>query len=169
MTLPIALLVASGVGAAVSAAGAIQQGNAQAAAAAHQVQVDNVNETIANQDRAQAIQTADIAQSDKTRQDSQRLAALRADIGSSGLELAGSPLDALTASSNNMALDERRVGYQGELNARSEDITAQNDSNASASAQMTEDSANSSKYLSAGASLLSGAGKAGANYYEATN
>lgn len=95
-----------------------QQADAQEAMYNYQAQVAERNQKIAQQDRIQAIRTAQIEAEDKRRENRRKLASIRAAYGSSGLELSGTPLEVLSDSSVEMALDERRVEYEGEVRAR---------------------------------------------------
>lgn len=103
----------------ISAMGAISQGNAAAASA-------NSNAQLAREQRLQEIKTAQIASEDKSRENRRQLSAMRASVGSSGVELAGSPLDVLNDTSIEMALDSRRVEYEGEVRGRESAIRANN-------------------------------------------
>lgn len=95
-----------------------QQADAQEAMFDYNRQVAERNEKIARQDRIQAIRTSQIEAEDKRRENRRKLSSIRAAYGSSGLELSGSPLEVLSDSSIEMALDERRVEYEGEVRAR---------------------------------------------------
>lgn len=95
-----------------------QQADAQEAMYDYNRQVAERNEKIARQDRIQAIRTAQIEAEDKRRENRRKLSSIRAAYGSSGLELSGTPLEVLSDSSIEMALDERRVEYEGEVRAR---------------------------------------------------
>jgi hypothetical protein len=116
--LEIAAIALAGIGTATSVIGTIQQGNAARASANYQASLDERNATLAEQDRVQAIRTADLAASDKRRENRRQLSSMRAAFGSSGFELAGSPLEVLSDSAQEMALDERRISYEGEVSGR---------------------------------------------------
>lgn len=118
MTWTAAAIALSVVGGFVSAAGAQQQASAQAAAANRDAAIADRNAKIVDQDRQQAIRTAQIAAEDKRRENRRNFAAIRAAYGSSGFELTGSPLDVLSDTSIEMALDERRVEYEGTVRNR---------------------------------------------------
>lgn len=113
--IPIALTVVGGF---VSASGAQQAAQAQANAAMRDAAIAERNKKIVDQDRQQAVRTAQIAAEDKRRENRRNLAAIRAAYGSSGFELTGSPLDVLADTSIEMALDERRVEYEGYVRNR---------------------------------------------------
>jgi len=113
--IPIALTVVS----AFSSASAAQEGqNVRAATAARDAQIADRNKRIADQDRQIAARTAELAAEDKRRENRRTFAAIRAAYGTSGFELSGSPLDVLADTSLEMALDERRVEYEGQLRNR---------------------------------------------------
>lgn len=118
MALPVIAAVATAVAGVVSAVGAIQAGNAQAAAAERQAQIDERNALLAEQDRNRNIQLSRIEAEDLARKNRKRLSAARAAYGTAGIELTGTPLELLEASSIDMALDERRVEFQGQVQAR---------------------------------------------------
>ena len=146
----IAAMVLTGASTAMQMAGSIQQGNAQAAAA-------NRTAEIARQDRIRAINTADLAAQDQRREHQRTLGAIRASMGSSGLEMAGSPLDVLADSSQEMALDQRRTAYEGQVQGRD----YANRINATVAEGKNSRTAG---YLGAGTALLSGASKATGQY-----
>lgn len=154
----IGLTLASG---AISAMGAIQQGKAAENAAKFDASVAERNAQLANQDRILAVRTSQQAQEDKRRDNTRQLASIRAAYGTSGFELAGSPLDVLSDTSIEMALDERRIGFEGQVKNREgalqmlyykEDATKKRAEGANAKR---------AGYLSAGTSLLN----AGTNAY----
>jgi hypothetical protein len=132
MSLPavsMAMTVVSGV---VGAIGAIQQGNATAAAAERDAMIAQRNKELADQDRKLAIETSRIDAEDKARSNRRQLASLRATYGSSGLDMTGSMIDVLEDQSIEMALDERRIEYEGqarnrELSVRMDDYQMQSD------------------------------------------
>jgi hypothetical protein len=77
-------------------------------------------------------------------------------MGSSGLEMGGSPLDALADTSIEMALDQRRVGYSAYTADRNGQIQIRNAESEKAAARASK----VNPYMSAGAALLSGGTKA---------
>lgn len=115
---PVIAIGAALIGTAVSVYGSIQQSNAMSAAAAENAAIADRNAKIADQDRILAARTAQIAAEDKRRENRRILAGIRAAYGSSGFELAGSPLDVLADTSIEMALDERRIEYEGQVRNR---------------------------------------------------
>lgn len=146
-------------GTAVQVVGAISSANAESAAAKHQAQIDERNKILADQDRQLAVRTAQIAEDDKRRENRRRLADMRNELGSTGLELAGSPLDMLADTSIEMALDERRIGFEGLVRNREGAIEVQNYAESADASRARAKSARSSGYYSAGAALLTGGAK----------
>lgn len=155
------LLAASAV---VSAVGAISSANAESAAAKHQAQIDERNRVLADQDRQLNVRTAQIAEEDKRRENARRLSSLRNEMGSSGLELAGSPLDLLADTSIEMSLDERRIGFEGLVKNREGAIEMQNYADSAAGNRAKAKNARTAGYYSAGAALLSGGARASSAY-----
>lgn len=117
-TAVIVSLVGTAVGGVVSAVGARQAAAAEADRFRYEQQVAARNETIAAQDRITAIRTSQIESDDKKRAHRRELASIRAAYGTTGLELTGSPIEVLTDSSIEMALDQRRIEYEGEVRGR---------------------------------------------------
>lgn len=113
--IPMALTAVSGI---VGAIGAKNAADAEAARYNHQAKISERNKAIADQDRLNAVRTSQLAAEDKRRENRRRFASVRAAYGSSGLELSGSALDVLRDTSVEMALDERRVEYEGQVKNR---------------------------------------------------
>ena len=103
-------VVASLASAAVGAIGAIQQGNAQAAAANYNAQVQEQNAKTA-QDQAASVA------GQKIRESRQKLAAGRAAVMQSGFEVSGSPLDVLDQAETQGYLDYLTAIYDGKVAA----------------------------------------------------
>lgn len=107
--------VVSGV---VGAIGAMQSASAQAQAAEYNAAVQRRNAVIAEQNRKQDVQTAEIDADEKRRDNRRTLSTMRAAYGSSGLELAGSPLDVLQDSATELELGAQRISYEGRVRSR---------------------------------------------------
>lgn len=148
------------IGTGLQVMGAIQQASAESAAAKRQAQIDERNRVLADQDRQLAIRTSQIAAEDQNRENRRRLADMRAQMGSSGLELAGSPLDLLTDTSIEMALDTRRTEFEGRVRGREGAIEMQNYADSAAANRTRAKTAKTAGYTSAGAALLTGGAKA---------
>ena len=111
-------LIGSLVGGAVQAVGAIQQGNATAAAATRNAAIQQQNKLIADDTRRQNITTAQVDADDKRRESRRTLAAMRAVYGNSGLQLTGTPLDVLYDSSLDLEVDAGRTEDEGRARNR---------------------------------------------------
>lgn len=118
MALTTAALVLTGVSGALGFVGQMQAASAQEAQYDYERQVAERNQILAQQDREQAIRTSQIEAEELRSKNRRKLSSIRAAYGSSGLELSGSPLEVLSDSAIEMALDERRVEYEGEVTAR---------------------------------------------------
>jgi len=153
----IGLTLVSGV---MSAAGAMQQASAEAQAYKTQAQIAERNRVIADQDRIQAVRTAQIAEEDKARENRRNLASMRAAYGSTGLELAGSPLDVLSDTSVEMALDQQRTGYDQYIQNREGAIKMLGLTEDAAQARAAAKNAMTAGRMKAVSSLLSSAGSA---------
>lgn len=155
--LPAILSVVSG---AISAVGAIQSANAQAAAAEYNAKVDERNARTANQDRINAVKTAQIEAEDKRRENRRTLASINAAYGATGLEMSGTPLDVLQDSAIELALDERRVESEGYARNREGGIKMQAFREDAVLRRMEAKSARAGGIISAFGYLIGGAGNA---------
>lgn len=154
------LAVVSGLSTALSVVGAISEGNAQRAAANRAAEQDRRDAQIRTQDRINAINTAELAAEDQRREHRRQLATIKASLGSSGVDMAGSPLDVLADSAVGMALDQRRTSYEGQVRGRDAAMGIIG-ANESADANIAAGkNAKKSSYVKAGSALLSGASKA---------
>lgn len=161
----IGLTVVSGF---MSAAAAQQQAAAEAQAYNTQAQIAERNRVIADQDRIQAVRTAQIAEEDKARENRRNLASIRAAYGSTGLELAGSPLDVLSDTSIEMALDQQRVGYDAYVQNREGKIKMDGYTEEASQARAAAKNAKIAGRMKAMGTLLStgaDAASMGAKYY----
>jgi hypothetical protein len=139
-------------GAAMSAVGAVGQANAAASAGKYNAQMKQ-NQAVASMDQANA--DAQRVQREGTR----AAGSLLAGYGASGVATdEGSPLDVLRDSWTQNALDVSNIMYRGRLKATGyyNDATLDRHSAEVASEQGP---------LNASAYLLTGAGRAGSNYY----
>lgn len=105
-------------GTALGAVGTIQQANATASAARHSAAVADRDAFVADQNRKLALEQGRIDAEDKRREDRRILSSIRAAYGSSGLELAGSPLDVLEDTSLEQELGTRRVEFESRARGR---------------------------------------------------
>jgi hypothetical protein len=138
-----AALIATVAGAAVSAIGQIQQGKAAKQAGEYNALTAERNALVARQ-QASAEATA------QQREASQRLGAIRAAYGASGVTVEGSPLDVLSDSASLAELDRQTIEYKGSLRALGYEDTAALDRAQGKSAQRAG-------YMGAASSVLMGA------------
>jgi len=108
-----------------SMAGAQQSAQAESDAYNYQAQINLRNKQLADQDRNQALATAQLEAEDKRRENARKLSSIRASYGTTGLELAGSPLDVLADTAREMTLEERRIEYEGDIRYREGTIKMQ--------------------------------------------
>lgn len=97
---------------------ASMQAQAQAEAASYQQQVEKRNALIAEQNRRTVLDNTRIDVEDLRRKNKRQLSAISAAYGNSGVEMAGSPLDALNDAATELELDVARLDYQGQADAR---------------------------------------------------
>lgn len=145
--MPMAIPIIMVIGAAVSAYGAYQQGQAAKKAA-------NFNAKVAEQNAGIARKDAAMQQAQSDRETYLRLGALRANAGAMGGGQQGSALDVLGDVTEQSAIERQMIGYRGELQARGYGNTATLEKFSGKSA---EQAAN----IGAGATLLQGIGQAG--------
>lgn len=128
----------------VSAVGALAQAKSQKDAA-------DYNESVANRNAGIALQQASVDEARQRRETMQKMGAIRAGYGASGVTVEGSPLEILEMSATNGELDAQNIRYKGQLRALGFQDTAGLE-------QMRGDNAMKSGYIKAGTSLLSAAG-----------
>jgi hypothetical protein len=128
--------------AAISAIGAIRQGQAAKAAADYNATINQQNALIARQDASQQAAQAD-------RENRLRLGTIRANAGASGGTGAGSVFDVLGDAAAQGELEKQNILYQGELKARGYTNTSNLDTMSGGVAQQAG-------YMKAGSDLLSG-------------
>ena len=136
--------VVSGIGTAMSALGAISQGNAEASAAKYHAKMSEMNAANA---RAQASVNEDA----QRRQARRFLGTQRASFAQAGIGLSGSAEDVMAQSAVDAELDALNIRYQGELEAAG----MTNEANLQ---RMRAKNARSGGFMTAGAKLLSGIG-----------
>ena len=106
-------MASTAVGGVVEAVGAVQEGEATAAAKREEAEIAKTNKVIADQDRRLAVRTAQIDASDMRRENRRTMASIRAAYGMSGGDLSGSPLDVLLDTASELELDVQRTEYEG--------------------------------------------------------
>lgn len=151
---------ASAVSGVIGALGAIQSANAQAAAAEYNAKIQERNSIIADQNRKQAVQTAEITAEDKRRDNRRILASMRAAYGTSGLEMAGSPLDVLEDTAVEQELDVQRIRYEGRARAREGAIQMLGLREDATLSRMEGKAAKTAGYIGAAGQLVGGIGTA---------
>ena len=164
MSDPITILTIAS--SAMSAMGAMQQADAQAASYRAKAQQDEYNATV---ERNNAKVAADQA---NAKEEAQRrhFAALQgqavAGIAQSGTGFDGSNLDLLKQNSINNELDALTIRYEGQNQVRGLEAQSQQSTYSAAVNRMNASNAQEAGIYNAGASLLSGAAKY--NYYSRT-
>lgn len=152
--------VLSVVSGAVGAVGAIQSANAQASAAEYNAKIDERNKIIAQQDRKNTLELSAIEADDKRKENARTLSSIRAAYGSSGLDMAGSPLDVIEDTAIELSLDTRRIEYEGRARAREGYMKAQSYGERATLNRMEAKSARAAGPVSAFGYLAGGVGNA---------
>lgn len=144
---------------AMSALGAIQQGQAASAQAQAAANAQRYNATVADQN-AQVARAEASAAEDKQRRDfGQIQGQALAGVAQSGTGFSGSNLDVLKQNVVNNELDSLTIRYQGEQKARGLVAQAQLDRYGAKVNDMNASNAVTGGFLNAGANMLSGASK----------
>jgi hypothetical protein len=151
---------ASAVSGVIGALGAIQAANAQAAAGEYNARIQERDALIADQNRKVAIETAEIASEDKRRDNRRVLAAMRAAYGTSGLEMAGSPLDVLEDTAVEQELDVQRIRFEGRARSREGAIQMLGLREGANLSRMEASAARTAGYIGAAGQLVGGVGTA---------
>jgi hypothetical protein len=149
--------------AAVSAVGAIQQGAAAAAQGRSQQQAQQYNAVVKQQNAELARQQAGAREEQQRRGARQILGQQRAALAQAGIGMTGSALDIEEQSAVRAEMDALTIAYEGELQAKGLLASAQQDLFQGEAALAAGRNAQTASYISAGASLLSGAASYG--YY----
>lgn len=95
---------------AVSAVGAMQSASAEAQAA-------DYDKATALRNRNATFEQTAAEKGDQMAENRRRVASIRTAYGAAGVDLGGSPLDALQDTAIEQNLDVAKIGYQGELRA----------------------------------------------------
>lgn len=148
MAVAIPIIMVAGM--ALSAYGAIQQGNAQKAAAQYNAALNERNATVATQQATAEANRIRVAAS-------RAQGAMMAAFGASGLSIDGSAIDALGDSAAQAQLDIETVKYRGKLEAMGYHSSAELD-------RMQGKTAQEQSQLRAASEILTGIGRAGATY-----
>lgn len=143
-------------GTALSAVGAVAQGNQQARQFREAAAVNRYNAEVAERDARQAQITA-LSRQEVFRQQARReLGRQRAAQAESGLAMAGTALGVLDRSAIDSELDALAIGHEGELEARAFRQRAGLDRFEAAANVQNARTARTSGWVSAGASVLGG-------------
>lgn len=151
----VAIPIMMVAGAAISAAGAISQAQAQQRAAEYNAKLNERNATIATQQSTAAV--------DQQRREAEQVfGSMRAGIGASGVTQEGSPMDVLASSITQAKLDEHNILYRGELKRMGYEESANLD-------RMSGRTAKEQGYWNAASNMLTGVGRAGYSYTAANS
>ena len=163
----------------LGAAGAIQQGQAQASAQRaaaqadqYKAQVAEMNAQLAERQAQDAINRGQLAEQQQRQKAAQILGAQTAAMAANGVDLSfGSPLDVLTGTAQQSELDAltirsnaAREAYDDRVKAYNYRTGGQLDTMRAASDSAAASAASTSGFLSAGGTILTGAGKAYQQY-----
>lgn len=152
-----AMMIAS---AAISAVGAIQQGNAAKAQADSQAQAAQYNATMAAQNADTAQQAANANEEAQRRKSAGDMGRMRAGLAENGIGFdSGTATDLTESSAMNAELDALNIRYQGKQQARDYKAQAAMGTQQAAAYNAAGNAAQTAGYLSAGASALSSYGR----------
>jgi hypothetical protein len=130
------------VGAVVSAAGAISQGNAQAAAA-------NYNAKVAERNKVATLEQTYTEVENQRSKNRKMIGEMRSAYGANGLEMAGTPLDVISDTVAEQEYDVQKQKYVGRMKAMGFSEQA-------ALSRMEAKSAKKAGYIGAASSLIGG-------------
>lgn len=151
-------------GAVISAAGAIEQGRAARKQANYQAKVEENNATIAGYQAIEARKAAD-READAIREQRLRvLASQKTAASAAGLTISGSVTDVMSDSAIAAEKDIQMAKYRGDVGAYNSTNEARNLRSQSILTRQAGKNAQRASYFSAGGSLLTGFGAAGAAY-----
>lgn len=147
------------VSAAVTAVGAIQQGEAQAQSQRAQAQANEYNATVARNNATIASDQANAKEEAQRRHFAALQGQAVAGVAQSGTGFDGSNMDVLKQNAINNELDALTIRYEGQNQAKGLIAQSQLDTYNAGVNRMNADNAQTSGYLNAGANILSGAAK----------
>ena len=156
---------------AMSAIGAIQQGEAAQAQAQAEANAARRNALIKEMQAGVERQQANIREEQQRRKARGLLGKQKAATAQAGIGFAGSALDVMEDSANKAELDALTIRYEGDLRSRGLLADAESDRYSAEVAIVKGKNAKKAAYISAGASILSGAatGYKGYSDYSAKN
>ena len=161
----IPLAIAGMAGAAVSAYGSYESGQATAKAQAYQAQVAENNAAIARRNALMDIQSGEIAAVNKGLQTRQAVGAEKASQGASGVDVnTGSAVAARAGTAEVGMLDALTIRSNAAKQAYSQEVTATSDTAQAQLDTMEADQAKTAGELGAAGSLLQGVSTVGGNY-----
>ncbi len=164
---PVTLGIGALVGGTVlSGIGSIMGGQANAANLQSQQNAANYNAQLYNQQAEQASATAVAQANQQQERAKQALGRQRAAIAESGIGFGGTGGDLIEDSAYNAEEDRQNILYQGLLQNQAYTAQSAQSTYAGQVAGSQVDSALTSGYIGAGASLLSGFGSAGLTGYK---
>ena len=160
---PVTIGVLIAASTAMTAASAIQQGEAAAAQGRSQQNAQKYNAVVKEQNATLARQQAGAREEQQRRQSRQLLGQQSAALAQAGIGLGGSALDIEEQSMVRAELDALTISYEGGLQATGLLAGAQQDLYMGRAAAAAGENAQSASYVSAGSAILSGAASYG--YY----
>lgn len=120
------MMAATVISGGLQAYGQYEQGQAAYEAAKYQAQVERNNATAERNKAIQERQKGEQEAAQKRREVARIIGQQRANVGASGVEMSGSPLDVLTDTALQGALDVAMIRHNAEIKARDREFTAQN-------------------------------------------
>ena len=147
------------VSAAVTAVGAIQQGEAQAQSQRAQAQANEYNATVARNNAQVASDQANVKEEAQRRHFALLQGQAVAGVAQSGTGFDGSNADVLKQNAINNELDALTIRYEGQNQSKGLLAQAQLDTYNAGVNRMNASAAETGGYLNAGANILSGAAK----------
>lgn len=164
---PATLSLIAGIGGtALSAVGAIQQGNAQADAARYQAAVDRNNAILANRSARDALQRSQADEQAQRRKTADALGRARAAYASRGVEGGfGSPLATLGDIAQFGELDAKTIRTNAEREALGYEAQAMNFTSSALFKEKSASNYTTAGFLNAGSTALSGASSVAKSWY----
>ncbi|WP_453966541.1 virion core protein, T7 gp14 family [Bradyrhizobium elkanii] len=145
----------------LGAAGAVQQGQATAAASRYNAQIADMNATLADRRAKDAIDRGVIAEQQKRQQNAAILGKQTAAMAANGVDLSfGSPLDTLTDTATMGELDALTIRTNANREADDYRVQGVNQRATANLNRMQADSAETGGYLKAAGTILGGGGQA---------
>lgn len=144
----------------MGAAGAIQQGQATAAANTYSAQVQDMNATLADRRAKDAIARGQVDEQRKRQQVAQVRGQQTAAMAANGVDLSfGSPLDTIVDTSVLGELDALTIRTNSAREAYDFKVDAVNKRSGAGMSRMQADNAVTGSYMNAAGTILGGAGK----------